>query len=154
VRGRVEFLENSYAKILELLANRNESQENSWPRQSEPQSSDVTRAAPETEVTQRQIREEVGAILDDGLEASLTTYRRMANTQFPFIIVPEECSAKILRQKRPMLARAIAVATAWKSPNEQAVRRALFLKELSTKYFVKNERSLDLLQAMIVHFLW
>lgn len=88
------------------------------------------------------------------LELSIQHYRNMSTEYHPYVIVPAELSAAALLEKRPLLVLAITVVTSWKVPSEQAVHRERFLKELSTRYFLNDERSLDLLQALIVYFGW
>ena len=53
-----------------------------------------------------------------------------------------------------MLAQAVFIATTWRFPARQLALKDKFLKDLSERYFVESERSLDLLQAMIVYFGW
>ena len=154
VRGRVNQLEDSHAQILSLLARRLEPPHHGFQLSETIERYDTGIPTPADSTVPVEGRNEVAALLDAGLEASLRTYRRMSVSNFPFVIVPEETSAALLTQRRPMLARAIAIATSWSAPNEQSGRRALFLHELSTRYFVRFERSLDLLQALLVYFGW
>lgn len=78
----------------------------------------------------------------------------MSAEQFPYVIIPEEVSAAQLLEKRPLLSQAIGIATSWCAPEKQGLRRTLFLQILGAKYFVECERSLDLLQALLVYFGW
>ena len=162
VRGRLAQLEESNAQILSLLAKRTEPQPEPQP---EPprnglqlpevvEEVDTGIPTPAESTIPATARHEVAILLDAGLEEHLRTYRRMSAENFPFVIVPEQTSAALLSQRRPLLARAIAIVASWSSPNEQSARRALFLHELSSRFFIKNERSLDLLQALLVYFAW
>lgn len=94
----------------------------------------------------------VDELLED-LETSLPTYRRKSSDFWPFVMVPEEIKAAALLQKRPLLSQAIVLSTSWSSPTQQAVQKQRFLGELSSKYFA-FERSLELLQALLVYFGW
>lgn len=87
------------------------------------------------------------------LETSLPTYRRMSSDFWPFVMVPEDTKAAVLLQERPLLSQAIVLATSWNSPLKQAVWKKSFLEELSSKYFA-FERSLELLQSLLVYFGW
>ncbi len=150
----MDLLENSCAQILSLLAKKPEFQHDSPHDQDVSEGADGGIPTPVRSVASAEGQSEVALLCDTDPETSLNTYRRMSAKNFPFVIVPEATSAAVLSQKRPMLARAIAIATSWSSPNEQSAKRALFLNDLSAKYFVRCERSLDLLQALIVYFGW
>lgn len=53
-----------------------------------------------------------------------------------------------------MLAQAIFIVTSWRNPARQAALRSIYLRDLSEKYFMRSERSFDLLQSLIVYFGW
>lgn len=154
MRGRLAQLEESNAHILSLLAKRPEPLRNELQLPEVVQEVDTGIPTTAESTIPATARHEVATLLDAGLEEHLRTYRRMSAENFPFVIVPEQTSAALLSQKRPLLARAIAIVASWSSPNEQSARRALFLHELSSRFFIKTERSLDLLQALLVYFAW
>ena len=154
VRGRLAQLEESNARILSLLAKRPEPPQQEAQLPEAVQDVDIGIPTPAESTIPANARHEVATLLDAGFEEHLRKYRRMSAENFPFVIVPEQTSAALLTQKRPLLARAIAIVASWASPNEQSARRALFLHELSSRFFIKNERSLDLLQALLVYFAW
>ncbi len=95
-----------------------------------------------------------GLLSLDECESLLGTYRRMSRRNFPFVVVPECCRAASLIEERPMLAQAIFMVTSWRQPARQAVLHTDFLREVGDRYFVKFERSLDLLQSLLVYFGW
>jgi hypothetical protein len=68
-------------------------------------------------------------------------------------MVPEETSASDLLQLRPMLASAIVLVASWNEPEKQALQKTAFLAELGKRFF-GFDRSLDLLQALLVYFGW
>jgi len=53
-----------------------------------------------------------------------------------------------------MLAQAIFIVTSWKNPARQHTLRSSYLRDLSDRYFVRSERSFDLLQSLIVYYGW
>lgn len=77
----------------------------------------------------------------------------MSSDFWPFVMLPEDIKAAALLQKRPLLSQAIVLSTSWSSPAKQAVQKKRFLGDLSSKYFA-FERSLELLQALLVYFGW
>lgn len=78
----------------------------------------------------------------------------MSTNHFPYVIIPEACPATTLVEERPMLAQAVFVVTTWRSADRQRALKDKFMRDLSERYFIKSERSLDLLQALIVYFGW
>jgi len=87
-------------------------------------------------------------------DSLITAYRRMSQTNYPFVILPESCRAASLIEERPMLAQAIFIVASWRNSARQATLRASFLRDLSDKFLMQSERSLDLLQGLIVYFGW
>lgn len=84
----------------------------------------------------------------------LNRYRRMSVTNYGYVIIPETCSAAALIQERPLLALAVFIVTSWRNHARQSALQDSFMKELGERYVIKSERSLDLLQALIVYFGW
>lgn len=97
---------------------------------------------------------ESGVLSQAELQSAIETYRKMSASNFPFVLLPHSCSAASLAIQRPMLSQAIGVVTSWKDPAVQSARQEHFLAVLGQRYFVKYERSLDLLQSLLVYFAW
>jgi len=162
VRGRVDQLESSYSEILALLKQD--------PRVKTPATTTTTLDPPPSSVgVQSQSPELVSvaavpsvsssaAALEnlplEEFETLVKCYRRMSEAHFPYVLIPEGCHALSLYRERPMLARAIVIITSWRNPERQSALRTSFLKDLGERYFIKCERSLDLLQAVLVYFGW
>lgn len=177
VRGRVDQLESSYAEILSLL------RQNSRPDTHLPPTTTTTSATtsaidssrPPPSIADTHLSHSTDFVSPAGAsnpgytsevvtsidqisraegESLLADYRRMSQANFPYVIIPESCSAQALKEERPMLAQAIFIATSWRYPARQAALKANFVRELAERYFIKSERSLDLLQSLIVNFGW
>ncbi|EXJ66187.1 uncharacterized protein A1O5_10803 [Cladophialophora psammophila CBS 110553] len=84
----------------------------------------------------------------------INDYRRMSSHNFPYVIISEACPVASLIEERPMLAQAVFITTTWRTPARQSALKDKFLKDLGERYFNRSERSLDLLQALIVYFGW
>lgn len=164
MRGRVEQLESSYSEILSLLKQIPQAGANSTSSTigstETPSNSDTSRISQSTGLTSppsgpNPIQSDY--LLEIPLEECellLNDYRRMSTNHFPFVIIPDTCPVSTLIEERPMLAQAIFVSTSWRFPARQEALRDKFLKGFSDRYFIKSERSLDLLQALIVYFGW
>ncbi|KAK5277876.1 hypothetical protein LTR40_009853, partial [Exophiala xenobiotica] len=163
VRGRVDNLESSYSEILALLRRNVEAEASPAPSSSlyQPPSipdrrSQGTRSAFELGGSQSIFPAVVGTEMLplEECDSLITAYRRMSQTNYPFVILPESCRAASLIEERPMLAQAIFIVTSWRNSARQATLRASFLRDVSDKFLMRSERSLDLLQGLIVYFGW
>lgn len=162
VRNRVDQLESNHLEILALLKQGARAETptaattslNPPPSAANNQLQGVDLVSPAKLPPSLSRTTVIGGVSLEEFETSLKCYRRMSETHFPFVLIPESCNALSLCRERPMLARAIAIVTSWRSPERQSVLRTYFLKDLAEKYFIKSERSLDLLQAVLVYYVW
>ncbi|OCT50483.1 hypothetical protein CLCR_07356 [Cladophialophora carrionii] len=166
VRGRVEQLESSYSEILSLLKQKPQQPEANVATSvstSTPSHTDASRVSQATGLTSPLRFESTHSdasnsyLLEIPLEECevlLNDYRRMSANHFPYVMIPEACPVATLVGERPMLAQAVFVATTWRFPERQRALKEKFLQDFNHRYFVKSEKSLDLLQALIVYFAW
>ncbi|ETI23719.1 hypothetical protein G647_05524 [Cladophialophora carrionii CBS 160.54] len=165
VRGRVEQLESSYSEILSLLKQKPQPEANvaTSVSTSTPSHTDASRVSQATGLTSPLRFESTHSdasnsyLLEIPLEECevlLNDYRRMSANHFPYVMIPEACPVATLVEERPMLAQAVFVATTWRFPERQRALQDKFLHHFNHRYFVKSEKSLDLLQALIVYFAW
>ncbi|KAK4945618.1 hypothetical protein LTR10_015237 [Elasticomyces elasticus] len=157
LRGRVEHLEGHYSEILNLL-------KRNVHNDASPATTSSQQPGPSVSDNQAHSSPRAPSIFSaivgtdllpyDECESLISDYRRMARGHTPFVIIPESCHATSLVEERPMLAQAIFIVTSWRHPARQSVLRANYLKELGDKYLVRSDKSLDLLQSLIVYFVW
>jgi hypothetical protein len=74
--------------------------------------------------------------------------------QFPFVVIAPDATSESLRRERPMLWRSIVVAASYHNPRRQIALGWKLMEEFSTRILLKAEKSLDLLQALLVHAAW
>lgn len=156
VAGRLDRLEDNYAQLLSLLSNKTTGSNVDTESPQTNISIDANIPTPPTS-TQADVHPMDGLGTDPEffeLEASIPIYRRMSAEHFPYVMLPEDCSASWLFHHRPLLALAIGVVTTGRDQSRHSHLREHFLNELSSRYFVKYERSLDLVQAVLVYFAW
>jgi hypothetical protein len=84
----------------------------------------------------------------------LLEFRTQMAPQFPFVVVPPDATSESLRRERPMLWRSIVVAASYHNPRRQIALGWKLMEEFSTRILLKAEKSLDLLQALLVHVAW
>ncbi|OAP61373.1 hypothetical protein AYL99_03576 [Fonsecaea erecta] len=165
LRGRVEQLESSYSEILSLLrsektagdTNGMAAMSNSTPSYTDSQLSQNASLVSPSGFHSGQSDATNNFLLDipsDECEKLMSDFRRMSSHHFPYVLIPEPCPVASLMEERPMLYQAILVSTTWRNPARQSALKDKFLRDLGDRYFIKSERSLDLLQALIVYFGW
>jgi hypothetical protein len=143
VRGRVDQLESNLTQVLSILAQKD-------PVNDEPQSATTYMPTPSNTSPSLGLRYDDDILHD--LELGLPLYRRFS-TFWPYVMVPEETTTSELLRLRPLLASAIVLVTSWTEPEKQAIQKTAFLKDLGERFF-GFDKSLDLLQALLVYFGW
>lgn len=72
---------------------------------------------------------------------------------FPFVVIPQQ-TVQSLRRTRPYLLKAVITAAAHKDRELQRRRAVDFITSLSKAILIDGEKSLDVLQALLVHLAW
>lgn len=83
-------------------------------------------------------------------EALLSIYRTRLSPQFPFVIIPDGLTASELQRSRPFLAKAIRMVASLQNRSSMWNQSRLLLQHISDTVFLRPDRSLDLLQGIIV----
>ncbi|KAL2808906.1 hypothetical protein BJX63DRAFT_407635 [Aspergillus granulosus] len=83
-------------------------------------------------------------------EALLAIYRARLSPQFPFVIIPDGLTASELQRSRPFLAKAIRMVASLRNRRSMWNQSRLLLQHISDSVFMRLDRSLDLLQGIIV----
>lgn len=90
----------------------------------------------------------------DQADAALDLYRSAYIPYFPFVPISTEVAASELRETAPFLLRAILQAT---SPQTLSIQKAVqlwFREQIAQRVVIHQERSLELLQAILVFVAW
>lgn len=87
-------------------------------------------------------------------EANLGIFKTQMSWYFPFIVIPAETTAQTLRKERPFLFRTIILAV----KHHQKWHRKEYWKEvvdyISLHIILRGEKSLDLLQGLLIYTAW
>ncbi|KAL3488949.1 hypothetical protein BJX62DRAFT_239533 [Aspergillus germanicus] len=83
-------------------------------------------------------------------EALLSIYRTRLSPQFPFVVIPNSFTATELQRSRPFLAKAIRMVASLRNRRSMWNQSELLLQQISGSVFMRADRSLDLLQGIIV----
>ncbi|CAG9989781.1 unnamed protein product [Clonostachys byssicola] len=88
---------------------------------------------------------------DDNL---LDLYRRELMPLNPFVVVPPTINAAGLAETKPFLMAAIKTVASFRSLRSMRAQTYYLMKHLSDHILIRSERSLDLLQGLIVIISW
>ncbi|OQU94426.1 hypothetical protein CLAIMM_00782 [Cladophialophora immunda] len=99
-------------------------------------------------------------VIDNGVltmasaDTLLETYKQVHTKFFPFVVVAPETDAATLRRDKPVLF--LAIMTACLEADHMVQRRlgAELKRIISERVLIGNERSIELLQALLVHLSW
>lgn len=73
---------------------------------------------------------------------------------FPFVLIPSHITAKELADKKPFLAEMIFTVSHCQDYGPQNERGKEILRHLTDRLFLEGEKSLDLLQGMLIYITW
>ncbi|KAE8454439.1 hypothetical protein EG329_000061 [Mollisiaceae sp. DMI_Dod_QoI] len=84
----------------------------------------------------------------------LLEFRTQMAPHFPFVVIPPDATSDSLRLEKPMVWKAVMTAASYHKPLRQEAMGWKLMEEFSTRLLMKAEKSLDLLQALLVHLAW
>ncbi|KAG4438974.1 hypothetical protein IFR05_005546 [Cadophora sp. M221] len=84
----------------------------------------------------------------------LLEYRTQQASQLPFVVIPTDATSESLRRERPMLWKAVMTAASYQNALRQEALGWKLMEEFASRILLRAERSLDLLQALLVHLTW
>lgn len=87
-------------------------------------------------------------------EMLLLEFRTNMTEQFPFVVVHPDRTAQSLHCERPLLWKAIMVAALHRNSDRQMAVGAKLMENLTTRLLFKAEKSLDILQALLIFIAW
>ncbi|KAH9206531.1 hypothetical protein DL95DRAFT_469557 [Leptodontidium sp. 2 PMI_412] len=84
----------------------------------------------------------------------LLEYRTQQASQLPFVVIPTDATSENLRRERPMLWKAVMTAASYHNALRQEALGWKLMEEFASRILLRAEKSLDLLQALLVHLTW
>jgi hypothetical protein len=94
-----------------------------------------------------------GIVSFEKAEASIRLFRTKASN-FPFVVIPPQSSLDTLRREKPFLLLTILAFGAQSNCKLQGNLEVEILETLGKKVFVGGEKSLDILQGLLVYLTW
>ena len=94
-----------------------------------------------------------GYVTFEQAEISLQIFRAQASN-FPFVVVDPTIALDILRRKRPFLLLSILAFAAQSNVELQAKLETELKESLARRLIMNGEKSLDLLQGLLVYLNW
>jgi hypothetical protein len=84
----------------------------------------------------------------------LNIFRQNLAWQVPFVLIPPGMNAQRLSEDRPFLYQAIVFAASYHDSLHQLELGQQFIKDVTEHLVILGEKSLDLLQGLLVHTSW
>jgi hypothetical protein len=97
----------------------------------------------------------VGSALDlKDPEALLGFYQKSIADSFPFVVIPQHITAYSLLRDKPLLFKSIVMVASVQNAKAQSAAAEEVLEYLSLHLLLRAEKSLDLLQGVLVFVAW
>lgn len=90
----------------------------------------------------------------DAVQTMLEVFRTELTPVFPFVVIPIGTTSDMFAREKPMLRMAIEVVTEQHGKEALSDLSRLFREEVSRRVIVNGEKSLDLLQSILVYVAW
>lgn len=87
-------------------------------------------------------------------ETLLLEFKENMTEQFPFVVIHPNSTSKSLHHERPVLWKSIMVAASHQDSDRQMALGANLMEDITTRLLIKAEKSLDLLQALLIFIAW
>lgn len=84
----------------------------------------------------------------------LKIYREYYEAEFPFIIIPPGITSKELKAQKPWLEKTINMVASHENRFRQLELAKDIIMEITAALFMRSERNLDILEALIVYNVW
>lgn len=105
-------------------------------------------------VSGRRNRSSFLTVSEEYAQECLDIFKQKLMINFPFVVVPPDRKAEELRSKRPALFGAIVVAASFRNIKTQIVYGEDLLRYFTEAVLMRGEKSLELLQALLVYTAW
>ena len=91
---------------------------------------------------------------DREAELLLLEFKTNMTEQFPFVVIAPDSTSQSLQHEKPLLWKAIMVAASHQTSDRQLALGSKLMEDLTTRLLLGVERSLDLLQALLIFIAW
>lgn len=90
----------------------------------------------------------------DNADRLLKVYRKCYELDFPFIKIPPNVTAQELKASKPWLASAISMVASHENRAQQMAMAKQIIMEVASALLLRSEKSLDMLEGLIVYNVW
>jgi hypothetical protein len=87
-------------------------------------------------------------------DALLENYQALMAKYFPFVVIPLNTTAQHLRASKPFLFLSVMAVSSYQKTGQQTTLSMEIMKRLSEQMLFRGEKSLDLLQGVLVYTEW
>jgi hypothetical protein len=88
------------------------------------------------------------------IEVLFERYQRLMAPHMPFVILPADTTALALQQSEPFLMQAITVVASFHDTTRQQSMAKAFMRDLCDRLLINGEKSLGLLQGLLIFSNW
>lgn len=93
-------------------------------------------------------------LLDAQQAATLLEDFKSCTHWFPFVVIPDDIDVASLNDAKPTMLLAILAVASWKNPSLQSQLEDVFRQEVAFRSIVDREKSLELVQSILVYLAW
>lgn len=101
-----------------------------------------------------QLSESSSSTWEEDARRLLEGYRHELAPEYPFVVIPKEKTAQVLLREKPFLYKNVVVAASYADPKRQSELRKDILTDLCQSMIFQGEKSLDILQGLLVFIAW
>jgi hypothetical protein len=94
-----------------------------------------------------------GTLVEDP-DSMLSVFQKRLATQVPFVVIPQNMKAERLRREKPFLYMSVMMAASFENTAIQLRLGKNALEQLTERLILRGEKSLDLLQGLLVYLSW
>lgn len=87
-------------------------------------------------------------------DALLRFYQSHMTPHFPFVVIPPNTSAAVLKERRPLLFKGIMMAASYRNVELQQAFGTEIREYIAATMFQRGERSFDHLQGLLIAIAW
>ncbi|KAF2764246.1 hypothetical protein EJ03DRAFT_378776 [Teratosphaeria nubilosa] len=96
---------------------------------------------------------QLGVVMHEA-ELLFARWRRLMAPMFPFVVVPEDVTARQLKSSKPLLLHAIVTVAHFHDLTKQQVMVKQLIRNVSERILINNEKNLGILQSLLVFVSW
>lgn len=87
-------------------------------------------------------------------DAMLSIFQNRMASQVPFVVIPQNMTADILRKEKPFVYMAVMIVCSFENTGIQMALGKKMLEYITERLILRGEKSMDLLQGLLIYLSW